>query len=190
MKCRFIELRPLKRVQRRDLVSLTGKPAQRPTLENTNFPAIKAFQNHNYFNIPKISFTSSSFQDQPQLEQVKMEDEDQPTRKEIRYHQEQPDVYVTCPYFPEHELRRSRMPYHLMKCQNNPNAPKLLACPFNYLHRVRPEDQQEHLLTCEDRVNKRFDKPSSKSAKPQYRAVRMSDNMSQVPPETGEKDWW
>lgn len=62
------------------------------------------------------------------------------------------DEYVKCPYFPEHELRRSRLPYHLIKCQKNPMAPKLVACPFNYLHRVRPEDKQEHVLLCEDKL--------------------------------------
>lgn len=64
----------------------------------------------------------------------------------------QPDKYTKCPYFPEHELRVSRLPYHLLKCQNAPNAPKLLACPYNYLHRVKPEDQREHILVCEDRA--------------------------------------
>lgn len=64
----------------------------------------------------------------------------------------QPNKYTRCPYFPEHELRVSRLPYHLIKCQNAPNAPKLLACPYNYLHRVRPEDQREHIMVCEDRV--------------------------------------
>lgn len=68
----------------------------------------------------------------------------------------QPDVYVRCPYFPEHELRRSRLPYHILKCQKNPAAPKLLACPYNYLHRVRPEDKYEHLLICQDRVPVRY----------------------------------
>lgn len=64
----------------------------------------------------------------------------------------QPDVYIRCPYFPEHELRRSRLPYHLMKCQNHPNAPELLVCPYNFLHRVKPEHCREHELVCEDRV--------------------------------------
>lgn len=64
----------------------------------------------------------------------------------------QPDVYVRCPYFPEHELRRSRLAYHLPKCQKNPNAPPLLVCPFNFYHRVRAEDRKKHLETCEDRV--------------------------------------
>uniref|UniRef100_A0A6G1S6Y8 Protein D7 n=1 Tax=Aceria tosichella TaxID=561515 RepID=A0A6G1S6Y8_9ACAR len=121
-----------------------------------------------------------------------MDDDHQATRRVIRYHEEQPDVYVTCPYFPEHVLRRSRMPYHLMKCQNNPAAPKLLACPFNYLHRVRPEDQQEHLLNCEDKVVKRYKDKSpsfSKTARPQNARAQL-DKMTAVPPETGEKEWW
>lgn len=64
----------------------------------------------------------------------------------------QPDEYVRCPYFPEHELRRSRLPYHLMKCQKNPRAPNLVVCPFNYMHRVQMEDRQDHILLCEDRI--------------------------------------
>lgn len=68
----------------------------------------------------------------------------------------QPDEYVRCPYFPEHELRKNRLPYHLMKCQSNPRAPKLVACPYNFLHRVRPEDAKEHLLLCEDKIRTKF----------------------------------
>lgn len=115
------------------------------------------------------------------------------------YHQgNQPDVYVTCPYFPEHVLRRSRMPYHLMKCQNNPNAPNLLACPFNYMHRVRPEDRQQHIILCEDRVNKKYsDKATPSYSKTvKHTCIPNSDTSSnksinnKVPPETGESDWW
>lgn len=68
----------------------------------------------------------------------------------------QPDEYVKCPYFPEHELRRSRLPYHLMKCQKNPNAPQLVACPFNFMHRVRMEDRAEHIILCEDKIFTRY----------------------------------
>lgn len=111
----------------------------------------------------------------------------------------QPDVYVKCPYFPEHELRRSRMPYHIMKCQNNPRAPKLLACPYNYLHRVRPEDQSQHLEICEDKVIKRYSErgtPSySKTLKSRYKDrmkyQRDPDTPTDdVPVETNESDWW
>lgn len=69
----------------------------------------------------------------------------------------QPDEYVNCPYFPEHTLRKSRLPYHLIKCQKNPNAPKLLACPYNFLHRVAPDKTREHLLLCEDKVERKYD---------------------------------
>lgn len=111
----------------------------------------------------------------------------------------QPDVYVKCPYFPEHELRRSRMPYHIMKCQNNPRAPKLLACPYNYLHRVRPEDQEEHLSLCEDKVVKKYSKrgtPSySKTSKHWSKGLMSYDDKftnhdDKVPPETNETEWW
>lgn len=81
-----------------------------------------------------------------------MEDEEQVTYDPTKLPAVQPDKYTRCPYFPEHELRVSRLPYHLIKCQNNPDAPRLLACPYNYLHRVKPEEQREHMLTCEDKV--------------------------------------
>lgn len=75
----------------------------------------------------------------------------------------QPDEYVKCPYFPEHELRRSRLPYHIIKCQKNPNAPKLLACPFNYLHRVKPEDREDHMILCEDKTRLQYSKKDAPS---------------------------
>lgn len=91
----------------------------------------------------------------------------------------QPDEYVRCPYFPEHELRRSRLPYHLVKCQSNPRAPKLLACPFNYMHRVRPEDCQEHLLLCEDRVIKKYaDRERPSYARTEKQCNRPQTDMS------------
>lgn len=68
----------------------------------------------------------------------------------------QPDEYVKCPYFPEHELRKSRLPYHLTKCQKNPLAPKLLACPYNYMHRVHPSQKTEHLMFCEDKMKLKY----------------------------------
>lgn len=63
----------------------------------------------------------------------------------------QPDEMVSCPYFPEHIMRKKRFIYHLMKCEKNPQAPKLLACPFNYTHRVRYEDRKAHLMSCPDK---------------------------------------
>lgn len=77
----------------------------------------------------------------------------------------QPDEYVKCPYFPEHELRRSRLPYHLQKCQKNPMAPDLVACPYNYMHRIRKEDREDHLIFCEDKVRFKYRdrKPASYS---------------------------
>lgn len=107
----------------------------------------------------------------------------------------QPDVYVRCPYFPEHELRRSRLPYHLLKCQRNPAAPKLVACPFNYLHRVKPEDRHEHLLLCEDRVFFKYsdkDLPSYANTRQQFFGLTPRDPVPDQPQrqvEDGEECW-
>lgn len=61
--------------------------------------------------------------------------------------------YVKCPYFPEHEMPRKRLSYHLIKCQKRPDAPRLFICPYNYLHRVRPENRIQHINECEDKKN-------------------------------------
>ena len=111
------------------------------------------------------------------------------SKERVTHPGNQPDVYVRCPYFPEHELRRSRLPYHLPKCQNHPNAPKLVICPYNFTHRVRPEDRKEHLLNCEDKVTTRLvdkDPPSFKSTEsqlndrktPLYRTAQIIDQHS------------
>lgn len=95
----------------------------------------------------------------------------------------QPDEYVSCPYFPEHSLRRSRLPYHLIKCQKNPKAPNLLACPYNYLHRVAPDKTQEHLLLCEDKVESKFiDKKIPSYADTRRRVFNVRDGKERYPP--------
>lgn len=66
----------------------------------------------------------------------------------------QPDEYLQCPYFPEHTFRKKRLIYHLMKCEKNPNAPKLVACPFNYTHRIKYEDRMAHVISCKDNPKK------------------------------------
>lgn len=104
----------------------------------------------------------------------------------------QPDVYVTCPYFPEHKLRRSRLVYHLLKCQKNPSAPKLVACPYNYSHRVSLEERLNHLITCEDRPTKFSDREM-----PSYgKTVKLFGKKKDLPKEwnnplpESEREWW
>lgn len=105
-----------------------------------------------------------------------------------------PDVYVRCPYFPEHELRRSRLPYHLLKCQRNPHAPKLLACPYNYLHRVRSEDRAEHLITCEDKPKTKYNDRDLPSYANTVKASASNKGIQKLvideEPQNELEEWW
>lgn len=105
----------------------------------------------------------------------------------------QPDVYVSCPYFPEHKLRKSRLIYHLIKCQTNPMAPKLVACPYNFSHRVSMEDRRYHLMTCEDRPHKFTDRemPSYGKTVKAFKIVAkdIAKEWDTDLPDN-ESDWW
>uniref|UniRef100_A0A8C4UYN1 CHHC U11-48K-type domain-containing protein n=1 Tax=Falco tinnunculus TaxID=100819 RepID=A0A8C4UYN1_FALTI len=63
-----------------------------------------------------------------------------------------PAALVQCPYDRSHQVRVSRLPYHLVKCQrNNPQvARKLATCPFNASHRVPQGKLQSHIAACPD----------------------------------------
>lgn len=124
--------------------------------------------------------------------------DDQVTKLSGNHPGNQPDEYVRCPYFPEHELRRSRLPYHLMKCQRNPAAPELVACPFNYLHRVKPEDRRDHAIICEDRIYSKYiekDPPSFATTRKQVfgnRGSQPSVKQEQIESDKTEdgEEWW
>ncbi|XP_072349737.1 uncharacterized protein [Scyliorhinus torazame] len=59
---------------------------------------------------------------------------------------------LTCPYNESHQIRRSRFPYHLVKCRkNHPKvANDIRVCPFNARHQIRKAEYKHHLLHCED----------------------------------------
>ncbi|KAM6189157.1 gametocyte-specific factor 1 [Sarcoramphus papa] len=61
-----------------------------------------------------------------------------------------PEALVQCPYDKSHQIRVSRLPYHLVKCQrNNPQVARTLAtCPFNARHRVPQAKLQSHVASC------------------------------------------
>ncbi|NXW80537.1 GTSF1 factor, partial [Hirundo rustica] len=66
----------------------------------------------------------------------------------------EPDALVQCPYDRSHQVRVSRLPYHLVRCQqNNPQVSRGLAtCPFNARHRVPRAQLRGHAATCPDRL--------------------------------------
>ncbi|XP_063035362.1 gametocyte-specific factor 1 [Melospiza melodia melodia] len=65
-----------------------------------------------------------------------------------------PDAVVQCPYDRNHQVRESRLPYHLVRCQqNNPQVSRTLAtCPFNARHRVPRALLRAHVASCPDKL--------------------------------------
>uniref|UniRef100_A0A8C2YGZ1 Gametocyte specific factor 1 n=1 Tax=Coturnix japonica TaxID=93934 RepID=A0A8C2YGZ1_COTJA len=63
-----------------------------------------------------------------------------------------PEALVQCPYDKAHQIRVSRLPYHLVKCQrNNPQVARTLeVCPFNARHRLPRAELQRHIACCPD----------------------------------------
>ncbi|XP_032939195.1 gametocyte-specific factor 1 [Catharus ustulatus] len=66
----------------------------------------------------------------------------------------EPDALVQCPYDRSHQVRVSRLPYHLVRCQqNNPQVSRSLAtCPFNARHRVPRGHLRSHVSSCPDKL--------------------------------------
>ncbi|CAN8207414.1 unnamed protein product [Coccothraustes coccothraustes] len=66
----------------------------------------------------------------------------------------EPDALVQCPYDRSHQVRVSRLPYHLVRCQqNNPQVSRTLAtCPFNARHRVPRAALRAHVASCPDKL--------------------------------------
>ncbi|OWK49494.1 Gametocyte-specific factor 1, partial [Lonchura striata] len=66
----------------------------------------------------------------------------------------EPDALVQCPYDRNHQVRVSRLPYHLVRCQqNNPQVSRALAtCPFNARHRVPRGHLRSHVSCCPDKL--------------------------------------
>ncbi|NXO46492.1 GTSF1 factor, partial [Locustella ochotensis] len=66
----------------------------------------------------------------------------------------EPDALVQCPYDRSHRVRVSRLPYHLVRCQqNNPQVSRTLAtCPFNARHRVPRAHLRSHVTSCPDKL--------------------------------------
>ncbi|GLH02930.1 hypothetical protein R5R35_012618 [Gryllus longicercus] len=58
---------------------------------------------------------------------------------------------LVCPYNPSHQILRSRMQYHLVKCQKNHPSTEKVICPFNATHRIPRPELQYHIATCPER---------------------------------------
>ncbi|XP_069805597.1 gametocyte-specific factor 1-like isoform X2 [Dendropsophus ebraccatus] len=96
-----------------------------------------------------------------------------------------PDGLLQCPYDPNHHIRASRFPYHLLKCRKNHAelAAKLVTCPFNARHILPREDLSAHISGCEDRCSIHPDKGNEK---PMY---QKSLDLSRCSAPPCEEDW-
>jgi len=61
------------------------------------------------------------------------------------------DDLVTCPYNKFHQIRRSRIQYHILKCKKNYPDIELVVCPYNATHQFPEHEKRGHLLHCRDR---------------------------------------
>lgn len=61
------------------------------------------------------------------------------------------DELITCPYNKFHQIRPSRIQYHLLKCKKNHPGADMVVCPFNASHHIQRQNEREHLLECRDK---------------------------------------
>ena len=55
---------------------------------------------------------------------------------------------LTCPYNPSHQILKSKMTVHLVRCRRSNLDKKVEICPFNSSHHVKKEDYDSHLRIC------------------------------------------
>lgn len=58
------------------------------------------------------------------------------------------DPLETCPFEKAHQIRRSRMQIHIVKCRKNHPMAEMQICPFNATHVIPVPDYQYHLRIC------------------------------------------
>ncbi|CAK9813350.1 Gametocyte-specific factor 1 [Anthophora quadrimaculata] len=61
---------------------------------------------------------------------------------------------LTCPYDVTHRIRKTVMPYHLMRCRANHSSGKV-QCPFDAFHVVDEDYLKQHILNCASSGNVR-----------------------------------
>ncbi len=58
---------------------------------------------------------------------------------------------ISCPYNPCHQIKPSRIQYHLIKCARQHPHLDMAVCPYNATHHVPRAREQEHIIECPDR---------------------------------------
>lgn len=58
--------------------------------------------------------------------------------------------FISCPYNPTHQVSRSRIQGHIVKCAKK--YPTLEICPYNASHRFPKSEQLNHISDCPNKV--------------------------------------
>ncbi|XP_073835401.1 gametocyte-specific factor 1 homolog [Musca autumnalis] len=59
---------------------------------------------------------------------------------------------IECPYEKHHQILRSRMQVHLVRCRKNHPNEKKVTCPFNVTHVLNEPELEFHLSCCAERT--------------------------------------
>ncbi|XP_076666216.1 uncharacterized protein LOC143367860 isoform X2 [Andrena cerasifolii] len=58
------------------------------------------------------------------------------------------DPIVTCPYEKSHRIRKSVLPYHLVRCGRNNTSSTKIRCPFDAFHIIEETEFESHVINC------------------------------------------
>ncbi|KAK7863298.1 hypothetical protein R5R35_005341 [Gryllus longicercus] len=61
------------------------------------------------------------------------------------------DEIVPCPYNPSHQINKSRLQYHIVKCEKQHAQRELVTCPYNATHRLPKPELAVHIFECPDK---------------------------------------
>ncbi|CAD6224718.1 GSCOCG00005518001-RA-CDS [Cotesia congregata] len=90
------------------------------------------------------------------------------------------DPKVTCPIDKSHEIFRSRLPQHLIKCLKANKLVNKMICPYNTTHLININEKEKHLMECESYA-KIFIESAEMAEKPNYSGVvHFDDAVDQV----------
>lgn len=62
------------------------------------------------------------------------------------------DTFVSCPYNSSHQIKASRLIYHMTRCSGSSRLPERLVCPYNAKHRLMRHEMLEHIGECKSMV--------------------------------------
>ena len=75
------------------------------------------------------------------------------------------DKIVTCPYEKTHRVRKSVLPYHLVRCGRNNTSSTKIRCPFDAFHIIEGTEFESHVMNCASSGNMRTHQYSFESSR-------------------------